>query len=136
MILLLGLLIGLTSSLISEGAAWAPSPISTAVEAQRAIGYDPCTPRVGPLPLEIVAEGVAADAAPTFGAQECEIRMAYNMAHSDLDWVAWHEVCHLSTLNLIHDAGEAHEDTDWAHENYRFQDCIRQGPVEQGGYLK
>lgn len=115
-------------------AAWAPSPIATAWDRQTALGYAPCRPTVSVLPLERVAEGVLADADNGEQSGTCEIRIAWNLSDADLDWVAWHEVCHLSTVAAIYATPEAGAMVDPAHGHGLFRQCIRFGPTNTGGY--
>lgn len=127
---------GLTAAAVvtPATAAWAPSPIATAWERQADLGYTPCKPKVSTLPLHLVAEGVAADADNGEQSGTCEIRMAWNLPDADLDWVAWHEVCHLSTVSAIYQTAEAGTLTDPAHQHGLFRQCLGFGPTETGGY--
>lgn len=119
---------------LPASAAGAPSPIASAWERQTALGYAPCRPIVSPLPADLIAEGVLADAnnGEQFGA--CEIRVAANLSNDDVDWVAWHEVCHLSTMRDIYRSGDIAGMADPAHTHPLFRQCIAGGPQETGGY--
>jgi hypothetical protein len=139
---LLKLAVGTTAALglaaggavLTETAAWAPQMVATELAAQRALGYQPCEPIISQLPAELAAEGVLADAAPAVMFQTCEIRFAANVPAEDLDWVAWHEVAHLSTMVAIYaDPASATMD-DPAHCHPLFLELIEQGPQEKGGY--
>lgn len=114
--------------------AWAPQMVGVELAAQRTLGYSPCEPTVSQLPAELEAERVAADAAPDFMFQRCEIRFASNIPTEDLGWVAWHEACHLSTMRNIW--ADPHRPlVDPAHRHVLFLQCISYGPAETGGYL-
>lgn len=118
-----------------QGPAWAPQMVTKELAAQRALGYQPCEPKLSQVPADRAEQGVLADAAPDIMFQECEIRFTSNIPAKDLDWIAWHEVCHLSTMNQIY--ADPHRDIlDPAHRHPLFLACISQGPVETGGYLK
>lgn len=129
-----GVGLSFAASLIPATAAWAPSPFKQAWEAQTALGYRPCLPQMSNLPAEVEAEGVVADAADahTFGV--CEIRTASkpNFPHHTLDWVAWHEMCHLSVSPQITDALKA-APAAWGDDPYHshpaFKQCVRMGPA-------
>lgn len=115
--------------------AWAPEMVGLELAAQRAAGWEPCEPVVSQLPAEEQAAGKAADAAiPGDPGVICEIRFAVNLTAADLEWVAWHEVCHLSTVPAIYaDTASAGMD-DAAHKHPLFKACIAQGPADRGGY--
>lgn len=113
-------------------AAWAPSPFATAVASQRLLGLSPCTPAIGPLP-EDALEGLAADADNGEQSGQCAIRVSATLEDKDLEWVAWHEVCHLSTLGAIMRDDERPTE-DPAHTHPLFTRCLDHGPRYRGGY--
>ncbi len=115
------------------GSAEAPTFIASAVNRQTDMGYRPCKPTVTPLPQELAANGILADAAPTEMFQVCEIRVWQALKATDFEWVAWHEVCHLSTLADIW-ADPHRTIIDAAHAHPAFRQCIARGPDETGGY--
>jgi len=118
---------------VTQAPAAAPSPVANAVAAQERLGYRPCHPSVAPLPLHLVAEGAAADADNGEQSGRCEIRLAWDLPDELLLEVVWHEVCHLSTGSAI--ANDPNRPSgDWAHEDYRFKRCVRQGPADTQGY--
>jgi hypothetical protein len=115
-------------------AAWAPSNIATAWERQTALGYTPCRPIVSPLPADLVADGTLADANNGEQSGECEIRIAANLPDDAIEWVAWHEMCHLSTVADIYASGDLSQLADPAHQHPLFKQCLRFGPSMTGGY--
>ena len=115
--------------------AWAPQMVANELAAQRALGWQPCEPTVSQLPADVESEGVSADAAPDFMFQVCEIRFAASVSAADLDWISWHEACHLSTMRPIWDDPIHEQMGDPAHDHPLFLECISQGPAEHGGYL-
>lgn len=115
-------------------AAWAPEMVGLELAAQRAAGFSPCQPHISQLPLQDQEQGWLADAIPTPYGNACEIRFAVNVPAEDLHWVAWHEVCHLSTMNQIFaDPVRAARD-DAAHTDPEFLRCLDLGPADRGGY--
>lgn len=114
--------------------AWAPEMVGLELAAQRALGWTPCEPVLSQIPFDLQEAGVLADAATTEMFGECKIRFAANVPADALDWVAWHEVAHLSTMDAIH-ADPAHEHMeDPYHCHPLFLAAIAQGPAETGGY--
>lgn len=125
------------ATVLPVSAAFAPSPIASAVTQQRKLGYAPCTPNVAPLPADVAAKGTVADADNGIHSGNCEIRMGdgYTLPDEMLETVAWHEVCHLSTVQLIAQSGDWSEyGEDWAHAHPRFKQCLRFGPKDTMGY--
>ena len=122
----------------AAGGPEAPSPsavVTSALQAQRAVGYSPCEPRVSQLSTVLVAPGVlGAAATPGDPGVECEVWLSASLAPEVLVWVAWHEVCHLSTSRAIHaDLGSALL-VDPIHEHSLFVGCLGFGPDDRGGY--
>lgn len=109
--------------------------VARELAAQRALGYQPCEPRVGQIPAEERAANpdVLAWAGGTNPGEECYVEFA-SVPAKDLSWIAWHEVCHLSTLNAIF-ADPHRPIVDAAHRHPLFLECLSHGPVETGGYL-
>lgn len=132
--LVASLIIG-ASTLGIAGTAGAPTFIGDAVERQRALGYDVCEPIITPLPQYLADDGVLADADNGMQSNRCEIRVWQSLSAEAFEWVAWHEVCHLSTIQPIYDAPDRDAwGEDWAHAHPRFRQCLRFGPAETGGY--
>ena len=115
-------------------AAGAPSPVASAWERQTALGYSPCRPIVSPLPEDLMLAGVLADANNGEQSGVCEIRIARNLPDDAVDWVAWHEICHLSTVTDIYASGDLSQFSDPAHQHPLFKQCLRFGPSMTGGY--
>lgn len=120
------------AAVFSAKAAWAPPMVAQELAAQRAMGWKPCEPVISQLPS---GPDLLADAAtPGDPGVFCEIRFSVDIKAEQLDWVAWHEVCHLSTGIDIH-ADPAHlQYEDPAHQHPLFTSCIDQGPTERGQY--
>lgn len=115
--------------ILTASAAWAPSPVATAVAAQRALGMSPCTPRVLPLPSELEATGIVGDADNGIQSGTCKVRLASSLPDHDVVGVAWHEVCHLSTVEAIAQSADKLDwGDDWAHNHPLFLQC------NAGGY--
>lgn len=119
-----------------DNPAWAPEMMALELAQQRALGWQPCEPVISQLPEDMAQEGVVAEAAATPLYTTCEVRfgVGHGITAADLHWVAWHEACHLSTLNEIY-ADPTHESfEDAAHKHPLFLACLDQGPAERGGY--
>jgi hypothetical protein len=114
--------------------AYAPSPVAIAWAAQIALGYSPCKPIVSPLPADVEATGAAADADNGEQSGKCEIRISPNVLDRDLEWLAWHEVAHLSTVSRIYADPISRTMADPAHCHPLFTDLLAKGPAEAGGY--
>lgn len=112
--------------------AYAPPMVDFELSAQRALGYEPCEPNVAQLPASV---GLFADAmTPGDPGTYCEIRFAVHVPAEALAWVAWHEVCHLSTMQPIHRDPAHTQLEDPAHEHPMFLECLDHGPAKRGGY--
>ncbi len=112
------------AGLVIATPAYAPPMVALELAEQRALGYRPCEPVVSQLPA---SAGLFADAAtPGDPGVQCEIRIAAHTPAEALAWVAWHEVCHQSTMQPIH--------RDPAHQHPMFLACLDHGPSERGGY--
>lgn len=120
--------------IVPATAAWAPQMVAAELAAQRALGYEVCEPHISELPEELVEQGVYADAGATPMYETCKIRFASNVPVEDLNWVAWHETCHLATLNEIFADPISEAMQDPAHEHPLFLGCLDHGPTERGGY--
>lgn len=131
--LALSVLTGL-AVILPASSAWAPSPVSIAWDQQTKLGYTPCRPIVTPLPEEQMLLGVLADADNGIQSGTCEIRIARNLPDDAVEWVVWHEVCHLSTMQDIYELGGADQFTDWAHQHPLFKQCLNFGPAFTNGY--
>ena len=119
----------------SAAPAGAPQMVANELAAQRDLGYEPCEPQVGQIPADHPdADGVYAWAGGTQPGETCIVEFSVSMPGEALEWIPWHEVCHLSTLNKIY-ADPHRPVVDAAHTHPAFQWCIAQGPAETGGYL-
>lgn len=123
-------------TLIARAApAGAPQMVANELAAQRALGYEPCEPKLGQIPADQNPDGaIYAWAGGTMPGETCEVSFSTDMPVEAMEWVAWHEVCHLSTLNRIF-ADPHRPIVDAAHRHPEFLACISHGPVETGGYL-
>lgn len=122
--------LALAASLASP--AGAPQMVAGALQTQRELGWEPCQPNITQLPAD-APEDLAADAATIIPNGTCEIRFSHRLAAVDIDWVAWHEVCHLSTFEQV--MRDPHRDImDPAHRHPLFLACLNAGPDERGGY--
>lgn len=106
-------------------------PVADALAAQRALGYQPCEPAVLPLYDQDATKLGAADNGVQSG--ECAVWLKPGLDSETLGWVAWHEACHLSTVQLIWEQPIEGLD-DPAHRHPLFRACVQQGPDETGGY--
>lgn len=114
--------------------AWAPEMVGMEIEALRALGYEVCEPTVGQLPDAAEQEGAVADAIPTPYGDRCAVRFSDLLEAEDLNWVAWHESCHLATVNDIFADAASADMEDPAHQHPLFSACLDHGPSERGGY--
>lgn len=121
---------------IAASTATSSSLLGDALAKQRAMGYNPCTPYIGFLPQSEQNQGVLADSDNGNESGVCFIRFGV-FEDSLLTDVAWHEVCHLSTVQMIADSDQKDQyGPDWAHNAPYFKQCIRMGPPDPLGYGK
>lgn len=118
-------------AVISPASATAPDPVLAALEAQRDLGWEPCEPEILPLYDQDQDKVGAADNGIQSG--HCAIWIRAGLPADLLETVAWHEVCHLSTVHQIFSQPVAGME-DPAHKHPLFKACLAQGPAETGGY--
>lgn len=113
----------------------APNLVETARQKQIKLGYSPCKPVVTDINMEdkVNSPEKIGVAFPKLSGQECKIEIR-TVPDNVREWIVWHEVCHLSTLKLIYQDKGDFKDPD--HEHPLFQQCLKYGPKETGGYLK
>lgn len=118
------------------GTAAAPTMLGNEIHSLRALGYKVCTPEIVPFNPEDLPEGSIAGAIPDGYGYNCQAEFSSALSIEDLNWVAWHEACHLATMNAIYDDPD-HDllGSDWVHAHPLFKQCLKYGPVENGGYL-
>lgn len=112
------------TAMATGGWATERAAIDTALEGQRALGYQPCQPtlvELGDVP------GAAAWAAWPEEYGVCEVGIAPDSATWEPTFtaeIAWHEVCHLSTGHGI--ATDLHTSglDDLYHVSQAFKDCM------------
>lgn len=119
----------------NAAAAWAPTMVGREVAHLRTLGYQVCEPRIGQITdQQAIADGYLAWATTPEVGGECMVEFTVGFEPEALNWVAWHESCHLATLTNIFADPERAQGADPAHTDPAFLACLDHGPAEHGGY--